>query len=94
MSKPSHKTNVPPTTEISLTLTLEEWFAMIAVLQDAEKNYRKSLSAYGLVCFKRGCGRIVAQLSDWANESVTLSLSRAELDDMLCRLIDPESKLL
>lgn len=33
-------------------------------------------------------------INDHLNEAVVLILSRAELDMLLCRLIDPESKLL
>ena len=58
------KRNVPPTTEIDLTLTLEEWFSILAVL--AKSPHVSVLSEYGAQCYKRGSDKITAQLTEWS----------------------------
>lgn len=60
MSKVKHKTNVPPDTEITLTLTLEEWFSIIAELN------LQPISAYGKVCKQRAGEKIARQLAEWS----------------------------
>lgn len=63
------KTNVPPTTEITLTLALEEWFAILAVLNHhphIKMMFDGVLSEYGAACYCRAGEKVAKQLAEWS----------------------------